>query len=478
MSGLVLGRGRPEAVGLGPLHSRRLALLGPRLFDFIPLLRLVHPEVALVCETGPDAEGLAAAAGARLWTSEGGTDHRAQHLSFDVDELIPMLSRVAAMADPEEKGGRPLTILAYGATGAWEQAVAATGGRTELVAAGRHGLKGRLDDKIGTRRRFTRLGIPTPAHARVEAGGLEFNVLSRRFGCPFVVQEPVGASGVGTFVVAQPSDMEAVRQRAREVRWWLVSSHVKGPVVNVHGLVAAAEVSVAAPSVQLSGIPELGVTSASYNGNDFGAAEELSPRTLESVWAVTAEIGRWLCSVGYRGAYGVDYIVDGSEVWALEVNPRLQGSSWLLGELEMAAGRAPLMVDHFLELLDVPTARPAASAARQAKGGVLIVRWSGTSPVSIRDRPRPGIHAIGPDGTLEYRRPGIGLLECGEGDFVITGLPPAANARVEPGAPLARVASWERLGGSDGRSLTAFGSRMVGAVLGGFGLPAETEIGS
>lgn len=474
MSALLAGPGAPEVGGFEALRSRRLALLGPRLFDFVPLLREVGAEVVMVCESGPDADGLAAAAGARLISPETRARRRAQRLNSDVDELAPQLSELAAMTGGGRTGpAAPLSVLAYGVTDRWEQATAATCGRVKLVAPPA-ALKARIDDKIETRRQLGRLGIATPAHARVAMEDLDFRALTGRFGRPFVLQRPVGASGVGTFRIDGAADLDEMRRQAC-TPWWLASTFLAGPVVNIHGLVGADGVSVSPPSIQLSGVPGLGPTAASYNGNDFGAARDLDPAVGASVDRSTAEIGLWLSGLGYVGTFGVDFIASGSEAFALEVNPRVQGSTWLLGELERAGGRTPLLLRHFLELFGQPVSHDGAEGPPPA-GAYLIMRWCGSAPVRIDGHPRPGIHAVRPGGQLEFRRPGIGLLECAPDEIVITGLPPVDDAVVEPGAPLARVASWSRLGAADGHSLTEEGRRIAAAVLGGFGgLPPSVE---
>ena len=468
----------PGGSGAAPdgLSCRRLAVLGPRLFDFVPLLRDVDPEVMIACEGGPDAEGLAARAGARLCSAETLTDRRSHWVNADVDGLALLaggLTGPAAAADRDRgRGDRPLTVLAYGATPGWEGAATASEGRMMLVAPA-SALKDRLDDKIETRAQLGRLGVPTPRHARVAGAGLEFAALAHRFGSPFVLQEPVGASGVGTFEVGDPSGLEPVRRRALSVPWWLVSTRLTGPVVNIHGLVGRGGVALSPPSVQLSGVPELSVTSSSYNGNDFGAAADLAPGVVASVDRNAAEIGRWLATLGYLGVFGVDFVAVGPEAYALEVNPRLQGSTWLLGEVERRAGRTPMMIRHFLELLGTPSSSPAATfvaGRRESSGGAnLVVRWRGPSAIRIDGHPLPGVHAVGPGGALEYRRPAMGLLECTGDEVLVHGLPPSPRAVVEPSAPLARVASWRRLAAPDGRSLTGYGRAVVDAVAGAFG---------
>lgn len=66
-------------------------------------------------------------------------------------------------------------------------------------------------------------------------------------------------------------------------------------------------------------------------------------------------IGWGLSDLGYRGIFGVDFAGRGDTVAALEINPRMQGSAWLLGEVERAEGQLPTMVRHMLERHDHTT---------------------------------------------------------------------------------------------------------------------------
>src|SRR5205085_7226763 len=86
-------------------------------------------------------------------------------------------------------------------------------------------------------------------------------------------------------------------------------------------------VSVHAPSVQLIGLPECTEQRFGYCGNDFGAVAALERAGLDTLDTMVRSAGRWLVERGYRGAFGLDALIDGPDVLLTEINPRFQGSS-------------------------------------------------------------------------------------------------------------------------------------------------------
>jgi hypothetical protein len=451
------------------LQQERLVCVGQRAVDFLSLLRYARPELLLACEGGPEAAAISAEFQVPLATMEE-CGLRRRWSGPAVEQLLAFAPAVARLVGFRRQGGsgsRHLWIVPYLSTPGWQRLVDDTPGLRLL--APRPSLTTALENKTQLRARLRAAAFPVPPSCVRNSSRLNFPDLSRRLGLPLVFQASPGSSGFGTRLV---SDAHQARRYALEHpdTAVLVSRHVGPTVVNVHGCTAGRMTVISAASLQLAGIPATGAHGVIYCGNDFGAASEFPPAVSRAVAAWTSRLGSWLLEQGFQGIFGADFCVSGERVFLLEVNPRLQGSTWLLGEAERAAGVEPLLVAHVARAMSAAMLAPSWEGhdrepdVRSAlTGGQLILRWPGPGVGLTRGELSTGIYRF--DGrTLVWRRAGRGLTDCGLNEVYLGGLPGIAKSRVEPGAVLARVACWPRLAGVDSGTLSSYGSRLAAGV--------------
>ncbi|WP_416874561.1 ATP-grasp domain-containing protein [Kitasatospora sp. SC0581] len=355
--------------------------------------------------------------------------------------------------------GRELALLPYSAMKPeWRTALGALG--TRLLEPPSLAALPMLSDKRAQRAWLRSVGAATPADAVVPA--LDHRELRRRFGSPYVVQTPVGSSGKGTHLVVDEADLQPIRQVGGGP--WLVSGYVEGVALNVHVLVSAdSTVRVLRPSVQLTRIEGVGAPFGAYSGCDFAAPALLAPLALARAADAARRVGEALAALGYRGLFGADFVLDGERPLLLELNCRMQGSTWLLGELELAERALPSALRHVLELYGHATGgEPRTDAAGAVQ---LVVRHTG-APVRVAAAPAGGLHRL-KDGRLRYCGAGFGLLECGPDDCVLLQLP-SPGMVLHPGVPLARIVARHPLTTPDGTALTAPGRKLLDALRAGF----------
>ncbi|MFG2914882.1 ATP-grasp domain-containing protein [Kitasatospora sp. NPDC048298] len=355
--------------------------------------------------------------------------------------------------------GRELALLPYTAMKPeWRTALDALGAR--LAEPPVQPALPVLGDKRAQRAWLRSVGVLTPRDAVVPV--LDHRELRRRFGERYVVQTPLGSSGKGTHLVAEEADLAPIRQVGGGP--WLVSGYVEGAAVNVHVLVSAdGTVRVLRPSVQLTRVEGVGAPFGTYSGCDFAAPALLPARALSRAGVAARRVGESLAALGYRGLFGADFVLAGEEALLLELNCRMQGSTWLLGELELAEDALPSALRHVLELYGHATGgEPRTDAAGAVQ---LVVRHTG-GPVRVAGAPGGGLHRL-KDGLLQYCGAGFGLLECGPDDCVLLQLPVPGTV-LHPGVPLGRIVARYSLTTADGTVLTEQGRRLVEALRAGF----------
>ncbi len=231
------------------------------------------------------------------------------------------------------------------------------------------------------------------------------------------------SGGEGLVRVPQGEDLLAYWPHIPEA-FASVAPFIEGALpVNVGATVwADGGVTVHYPSVQLIGIPGVATREFGYCGNDFGRARDIEPGVIDEIENSTKQIGGWLAANGYKGSFGVDFLVHGGHALFTEINPRFQGSTHLSCRLSIEAGESCLMLEHVAAWLGMPEppSRPLRELAAELPDRAHIVFHSTVDePVrlSCTEAVR-GLRAVRDSSTIE--------------------LLPRATIDVNPGAPVAR----------------------------------------
>ncbi len=207
--------------------------------------------------------------------------------------------------------------------------------------------------------------------------------------------------------------------------------------VNIGGVVWDDGVTLHPASVQLIGVPELTSRQFGYCGNDFGAFGALDDDVIDQVDAATRSVGRWLQRHGYRGAFGVDYLVHQGRAIFTEVNPRFQGSTHLSARISLMRGEPCIMLEHIAALMRLPAPqdRPLRSLAREIPPlAHMVVHCGGVAP-----------------RRLDLARPLERL--AGFETFLRADLVPPPELELDPGAAACRISVRDRVT-EDGFALT------------------------
>jgi hypothetical protein len=439
------------SLGQTRARSRPAGYLGlaPQPLYLLPLLRIGAVSALLTREVAD--LGWVEQFDAEMLSLEQQTRARgnAQPGRADTDEL---LARLPTLVDTRWRG-REFGLASYGRYRTrWLSALDTVGAR--LLAPNRPGYSVVPPDKIAMRDWLRQLGVPTPA--AVVTDRIDYPRLRRQLGRRFVAQTPRGSAGNGTYLITDEDSARALPASDR----WLVSEYAGDTTLNVHGFLGVDGVlAVLRPSVQLSDVAGIGSGFGRYCGSDFQAPARLPSVVLTGCHDAMERIGRGLGELGYHGVFGVDFAVRGDTAAVLEINCRMQGSSWLLGEIELAADETPTMLRHVLARYGRATS--ATSNLDAAEAGTLTIRHTGR-PVRVLRGPTGGVYRLA-EKRLVRHGAGYGLLECGPGDCVLVNVPPPGTV-LYPGATLARVVTRRTLTSTDGTTLNNHGRQVIHAL--------------
>jgi hypothetical protein len=275
---------------------------------------------------------------------------------------------------------------------------------------------------------------------------------------PIVLRVSRSSGGVGIELVTTPEQLELAWPRGRD-HLVAVGPYLADAIpLNVGGVVHdPSTVTVHPGSVQLIGVPECTNRQFGYCGNDMAAFTNLGARRIEQVDDAVRTIGMWLGREGYRGAFGVDFLLDGEILYFAEVNARLQGSTALGSTLAMQSEHVDIVVDHLSALLGVgPVER------------LTLNDWCDETP--------PASHMVVHnllDTPVTLSKP-KGLWSLSSSGFDAQ-LAPARGTAVEPGAILVRLVG-DRAITDNGFDLAEIASRAAATASGAFSAAGPDEV--
>ncbi|MEA2682036.1 MAG: hypothetical protein QOK05_364 [Chloroflexota bacterium] len=424
------------AAALAETHLERLGLRPVVVAHDIWLtagLQRALPQTALVCISRCDAIDVLRAQGTEVFCLSEHADPAATAGMSSLDLL-----RHPATADFFKLIG-PAAVLSFKPSERIGETVQALGGR--LVAASSSAARA-YENKLAFVAAAERAGVPRP-HWDVRQLPLDYAELAGHLGEPVVVQGARGNAGQRTWLVRSQADLDALTEREKSGRVraaeWIegmpftatgVSFSASGGTLQPGRLAAVIE-----PCRQVTGVDWLTPEVLGSCGNAWGD-DALAPYLAEVTRCVQA-LGADLASNNYHGVFGVDFVLAADGPLVIEVNPRMVASLPVATELEVEAGRAPLLLLHLLELLDADldeldeTAPPGPLGTASQ---VIVHRLPGDG----EGRPRSGVYRHGEDGTISFTRPGASLHDLrGRDDMLL--LTRATGEPVTDGKEFARI---------------------------------------
>jgi hypothetical protein len=154
---------------------------------------------------------------------------------------------------------------------------------------------------------------------------------------PFIIQWAHGHTGDGTMLVKTREDLSLLQEKFPE-RMARLSTYINGPSFTVNAVVAKNKIMMGNVNYQITGLQPFTDNEFSTIGNDWGFAKNyLSPKDLENIQNIVRDIGIKLQNDGWRGLFGVDFILDEKtkRMYLIEVNARQPASTTLESLLEI-----------------------------------------------------------------------------------------------------------------------------------------------
>ena len=279
----------------------------------------------------------------------------------------------------------------------------------ELLAPD-HAIRHRLDSKLVTTRLGDEIGISSVPNAIMTVTGYSDLVQQAEdagLGNDLVVQLAYGEAGLTTFYIASEADYTPLAEQLEgpELK---VMRRIR-PISFAMEAVATRDGTIVGRLLrELVGFPELTAQRGGWCGS------EMSGPLLDEIGRATAtdytrRFGDRLYQEGYRGIFGLDFLVDADTgtVYLGELNPRFTGSSIISNVPQHPDTEVPLLAIHMLEFdAEAPIDAEAANELTQhIPAGVewssLIMKHIGAPLVRTTEAPRSGRYRLDGTGQLE-----------------------------------------------------------------------------
>lgn len=411
------------------------------------------PIHAVAClDSGLDLERLQARTGTRFLSVERPGLRRRNWLGRDVEAIFE--ERGVDLSALLTSSGKPWLVLSGIASPGVEQLCQGPGcswiGPSARVTRS-VGHKAWLDQALG------RAELPRLTRRWLRLDDTSWPALRQTCGARCVVQTAHGNAGQGTRLLTCEADFVAASAALAGARVSL-SRWLGDLSLNINAAVVAGQALVGFPSVQLVGEPALAAPWGGYGGNDYSAACGLGGALLQDVQEQTVRLGSQLAAHGFEGLYGLDFVVaqEDGRAYAVDLNPRWQGSTALACQAAVADGRLPLAVAVLacqagrLEPADVLALRD--SFRRPLQGAQLSLRVPAGPDRTLTRTARPGSYAFEPQAC--QLSDADRLAEVPSAAWLLQMGIPREGTVLEGGAWLARLSRRAAVAGSDGRLLS------------------------
>ncbi|HSW79865.1 MAG TPA: ATP-grasp domain-containing protein [Candidatus Saccharimonadales bacterium] len=305
-------------------------------------------------------------------------------------------------------------------------------------------LAAKLENKVEFRRLFAGK-INFPKYEIYDRSELESNeqtfekILSGRQ--KIVIQDENLSGGKGTFIVDSfeeyikaVSDLNSLSSHTRVV----VSSAVKNSRErSIQCCIGSDGIYIGPLQRQIVRNPLL-ANMNTVKGDKFCGASidssDQSGKTFDDALQVAEIIGTELKGMGYRGIFGVDFLLDeNDELFVLEINPRLTGVTPLLTSLFRKDEGIPFYLLHLLDLGGYEYSVIDESATFDKSGALLILHSLKDVAANFVKIPKTGTYSFDPKGKLTFVSNNVNLEAITQNQFVVKQFVPDGTV-VKPGA--------------------------------------------
>jgi len=277
---------------------------------------------------------------------------------------------------------------------------------------------------------------------------LDYDQLAKQYN-EFVIQEPEGSGGKGTYFINTQQDFEKIVSQIKEneVDQVLVTKFYKGFSPSITACATKWGIFSARPQIQVLDIKEVISDkrgSGQFCGHEWGDSKFMNEKVIQQATLIAKQVGKKLYQAGYKGVFGLDLIVDQDtkQVYVIECNPRFLGTFPSITSLQIKNDQIPIIALHLAEFLDLEIDWRIdldQELKKLIQGSQLIIYNQANKLMQVKGSLKPGVYSF-ENNELKYIREGYDFLSLkNPTEFLITDGVPKAGTKVKGWGRICRV---------------------------------------
>lgn len=305
--------------------------------------------------------------------------------------------------------------------------------------------------KKAFREALANLSLPHIPHhilTHSDITSLSFESLQQNYYDISVIQraEKEVGGNEGTFFIRTEADFKHFISRIQEedpTSTYLVSPFITGDSLSMVGCITSQGVLTGALQLQLIDVPESLhdlPNNGTFYGNDWGY-KKWDQETENTAISVVEQIGDELAKDGYRGIFGIDFVLDAKSntLYPLECNPRITGAMPAHSLMLLANSIPPFEYYHLLALADRDQTFNFAAANNSLKftAPYSHVSFSPKGLTEMNIKLEAGVYSYNSkENKIRYCRPGVHFLDIqNDNEFLVIDAIPHKGERIAQAVP-------------------------------------------
>ncbi len=287
-------------------------------------------------------------------------------------------------------------------------------------------LNRKFEDKVEFVNITNKLKIPNAQSkiAIIEDSDKFKKMFNLEEGC--VVQLPRGFSGNSTFLINNKNSLNDIieKYKNRKVK---IAKYLRGDTYTINACAGKFGVAVSQPIFQITGLTAYNKNSLGTSGNDYARGGEMASEQKKKIFDYIKKIGEYMRKSGYKGWFGLDFIISQNSVDLIEINPRFTASVGVFTKLQIQSGQIPFLFLHLAEFLNINYKLELLSdriyftkwnKQKSFDFSQLILRNTKKDPVKIARSMASGIYGL-KDGKLIFKKKAYCAQDLKESEFLI-----------------------------------------------------------
>ncbi len=212
-------------------------------------------------------------------------------------------------------------------------------------------LNKRFELKISQYNNLKSLNSAFPKTIITTLNNTTYSKLKKALGEKMVIQYNRGHTGNSTVFIDNETEFKKQKNKYRN-RLARIAEYVEGEIYTLNACITRFGIIYGGISYQITGIEDLTSKQGGTIGNDWDFPKKISEKSHKKIKDILLKLEKELLSAGYKGLFGIDFIITPKQrVYLIEINARQPASTPMHTKLMLNEEFIPLQAFHLAEFL-------------------------------------------------------------------------------------------------------------------------------